>query len=95
LRAFGADAKPDANAIMITARRLLEHLRARPFRPFRLCLSDGSSHDVPHPEFAWVFGSTIFIGVPGRSNDRAEEYVKEVAILHVTRIEKLPAEKAK
>jgi len=50
---------------------------------------------VPHPEFAWVFGSALFVGVSGRSTKHPEDYVKEVAILHITRIEKLPAEKAK
>ena len=95
LRGFGPDAKSDDNAIMITARRLREYLQAHPFRPFRLVLSDGSAHEVPHPEFAWVFGSSIFVGMPGKSTKHPEDYVKEVAILHVTRIEKLPAEKAK
>jgi hypothetical protein len=67
LRGTGADDNPDSDATMITARHIREHLSARPFRPLRLFFSDGSSHDVPHPEFAWVFGSTIFVGVPGRS----------------------------
>jgi hypothetical protein len=80
---------------MITARQIREHLSARPFRPLRLFLSDGSSHDVPHPEFAWVFGSSVFVGVSGRSTKHPEDFVKEIAILHITRIEKLPAERAK
>ena len=80
---------------MITPRQIREHLSVRPFRPFRLFLSDASSHDVPHPEFAWVFGSSLFVGVSGRSSKHPEDYVKEIAILHITRIEKLRDEKTK
>jgi hypothetical protein len=41
-------------------------MQARPFRPFRITMADGSHHDVPHPDFiayspaGWtcvVFGS--------------------------------------
>lgn len=80
---------------MITARPIREYLQAKPFKPFRLFLSDGSSHEVPHPEFAWVFGSTVFVGVAGKSTKTPEDYVKQVAILHITRIERLPEAKPK
>ena len=80
---------------MITPRQVRDYLNARPFRPFRLFHSDGSAHEVPHPEFAWVFGSSFFVGVPDKSTKHPEDYVKQVVIHHVTRIEKLPAEKAK
>ena len=80
--------------VMITARQIREYLQAKPFRPFRLCLSDGSSHTVPHPEFAWVFGSTVFGGVAGKSSKHPDEFVKQISLLHITRIEKLSAEKA-
>jgi len=75
---------------MITAARIREKLSSRPFRPFRLFLSDGSKHEVPHPEFAWVFGGRVFVGVPRRNGDAAGDIVKELAILHLTRIEELP-----
>lgn len=80
---------------MISARQIREYLQAKPFRPFRLFLSDGSRHEIPHPEFAWVFGSTVFVGVAGKSTKAPEDFVKQVAILHITRIERLPAAKAK
>lgn len=74
---------------MITASRIRELLSETPFRPFRVYLSDGSHHDVPHPEFAWVFGSSIFIGLAAGSNGHVEHFVKELSLLHVSRIEKL------
>jgi hypothetical protein len=80
---------------MITARQIRHYLETKPFRPFRLFLSDGSRHEVPHPEFAWVFGSTVFVGVSGSSGKASEEFVKQLSVLHITRIEPLPAGKAK
>jgi hypothetical protein len=80
---------------MITARQIREYVQAKPFKPFLLFLSDGSSHEVPHPEFAWVFGSTVFVGVAGKSTKAPEDFVKQISILHVTRIERIPAAKAK
>jgi len=78
---------------MITPTRIAQLLTRRPFRPIRLFLSDGSRHDVPHPEFAWVFDGRVFIGVQGKRD--AEGIVKEIAILHVTRVEELTAHKSK
>lgn len=73
---------------MINARRIKELLGARPFVPFRVYLSDGSMHEVPHPEFAWVFGGSLFIGKKGDGSGAGEqEWVAELAILHVSRIE--------
>lgn len=78
---------------MITARNLRELLDARPFRPFRLFLTDGSSHHVPHPEFAWVFGGRIFVGEASGSDIETGTGVKQLSLLHVVRIEELPSGK--
>ena len=80
---------------MIAARQIRGYLQAKPFKPFRLFLSDGSSHEVPHPEFAWVFGGTVFVGVAAKSTRAPEDFVKQISILDVTRVERMPAAKAK
>jgi hypothetical protein len=80
---------------MIGAARIREKLRQTPFRPFRLFLSDGSFHDVPHPEFAWVFGGRVFVGLASRNGGGRQERVKELSILHLTRIEDSPRRKPK
>ena len=80
---------------MMTPARIKEILGRGPFRPFRLFLSDGSEHDVPHPEFAWVFGGRMFIGTPGKGTPYSEGPLKEIAILHVTRVEELASHKTK
>jgi hypothetical protein len=78
---------------MITAERIRELLKRRPFRPFQLFLSDGSRHKVPRPEFAWVFGGRVFIGVASSPGSHAGGSVKELAILDLTRIEELAPQK--
>ena len=80
---------------MITPERIKELLNRSPFRPIRLFLSDGSHHDVPHPEFAWVYGGRMFIGSPGNSASYAVGPLKEIAIVHVTRVEEIKRRKAK
>lgn len=79
---------------MIPSVQIKELLNRKPFRPFRLFLSDGSHHDVPHPEFAWVFGGRVFIGVPSNGGE-AHGRIKELAVLHLTRVEDLAQRKPK
>jgi hypothetical protein len=78
---------------MISASHVREWLAETPFQPFRIYLSDGSYHDVPHPEFAWIFGSRIFLGMVSGSNSHVEDQVKQLSLLHVSRIEPLPAKR--
>ena len=80
---------------MITAEHIRELINAKPFQAFRLLLSDGSSHNVPHSEFAWVFGSRVFVGVASRSATEADGLVKQLSLLHISRIEELPRAKSK
>ena len=77
---------------MISPLRIRKLLAAQPFKPFRIHLSDGSNYAVPHPEFAWVFGRTVFVGIAGPSAD--DGFAEELSILHITRIEKLGPAKA-
>ncbi len=45
----------------MAARNIRELLDARPFRPFSIFLTDGSSQDIPHPEFGRVIGGRICV----------------------------------
>ena len=67
---------------------IFDHHRNKPFQPIRICLSDGSSYDVRHPEMMAISATAVFIaqppevdGVPGRS--------VHCDPLHITRIEPL------
>lgn len=66
---------------MITTARLGESQQARPFRPFRILLTDGLHHDIPHPKFAWLSGSWRYVGWIDKA--------REPAALRITRIEPL------
>jgi len=64
-------------------------LKQVPFRKLRVSLSDGSSHEIPHPDFAFVMQHEFLIvtevtreGVPRRA--------LRVDPLHVTLIERAP-----
>jgi hypothetical protein len=50
----------------MTPNDLREDLRAQPFRPIRLVVSDGSHYDIQHPELCMVGLGSVIIGL---SND--------------------------
>jgi len=65
-------------------------LRARPFEPFRLHLSDGSHFDVGHPELAIVGRNRVVVGLPGKRGPKGpvERFVNG-SLMHITRTEVL------
>jgi hypothetical protein len=70
---------------------LIEHLRRRPFRRFRLILTDGRAFEVRHPELAMVGGSTVSISL-ARPRDPEPMHDRQVTVplVDVLRVE--PAE---
>ncbi len=69
---------------------VLQLLRARPFLPFRIALSDGRQYEIRHPDNAIVSRSTVLVGVPGhRGPDGPAERVVTCALVHITRMEAL------
>lgn len=69
---------------------ILRFLRARPFEPFRIYMSDGSTFDIKHPELALVERSTVLVGVPGpQGPDGPLERTVFCALMHITRAEKV------
>lgn len=69
---------------------IVQLLRTRPFEPFRICLSDGQSYEIRHPELAIVDRSKVVIGVPGpRGIDGPAERTVNCALLQITRTEPL------
>ena len=73
---------------MITAKQIRELLEARPFRPFRICMSDGTHRDITHHDMAWVTKSTVEVGI-NLDADGFAEYVARCSILHITKLEDL------
>ena len=72
-----------------------ELLRQQPFEPFRLCLVDGSSYEIRHPDQIVVRRSTLTVAgtiahLPKPLGDR--DVI--VAILHISRLEPIEASSA-
>ena len=69
---------------------VLQRLRARPFQPYRIWLSDGEDYEIRHSEMAIVSRSTVLVGIPGpRGPEGPAERVVTCALLHITRMELL------
>ena len=71
-------------------------LRDRPFQPFRFFIHEITSYEVRHPDAAVVSASTVTVltreNGPGPLNFDQEVIV---ALLHITRIERIPMPFAK
>ncbi len=65
-----------------------EFVHRRPFRPFRVTLTDGRTYDVHHPEMAMVGRSSVVIGLP-QPGDPEPVYDRAVtvALIHIMQIE--------
>ena len=67
---------------------ILRLLRVRPFRPFRISLSDGSKYEVLHPELAIVEPSVVTVGIPGPGGmEQPVERTVQIALLHINKME--------
>lgn len=65
-----------------------ELVRRKPFRPFRITLTDGQAYDVRHPELAMVGRSTVAIGLPANGKDETiYDRLVTVDLLHIMQTE--------
>ncbi len=67
---------------------LATELRRRPFRPFRITLTEGSTYDIRHPELCMAGRRSAVIGltVPNAA-DRLFEQSVTVDLLHIVKLE--------
>jgi hypothetical protein len=65
---------------------LYDALHKSPFEPFRLQLTNGQSHVIRHPDFAWLTRGTVYIGVPSGKDDVPDRAI-QCDVLHVVAIE--------
>jgi len=66
---------------------LLDHLRERPFQPFRLHLTDGTTYEIRHPERIKVFRSKAHVFC--HRNDQPGDLVlryEAIALVHINRL---------
>ncbi len=64
--------------------------RARPFRPFRVTLTNGEEFDIKHPELLLVGGGMVYLlREASRHPDQLDVPVVHAALTHVVKIEHL------
>lgn len=73
---------------MITAEQIRELMRSKPFKPFRICLSDGSGYDITNHDMVMVGRNTVEVGVQPDAQGFAAHFAR-CSILHITRLEDL------
>jgi hypothetical protein len=77
----------DYNSNM-TVQTFRELLTQQPFKPFRLVMSSGQTHEVRHPEMALLTRTDILVGTEIADDGVPAEF-KICSLLHVTTIEPL------
>ena len=73
---------------MFTAEYLRNLMSAHPFKPFRICMSDGKSFDIPNHDAALVARSYVEVARDPDEKGFADIFDR-CAILHITRVEEL------
>jgi hypothetical protein len=72
---------------------LKERMELQPFKPFRICMSDGKTYDITNHDMMFVKRNAVLVGIDFDDNSIAERLV-ECALLHITRLEDIPAAQA-
>lgn len=62
-------------------------LRMRPFVPFRVVTSDGTTYEVRHPELCMVGFPSVIIGYPDPREPGAYARYDIVSMRHIVRLE--------
>lgn len=74
---------------MIRREDVLENLDKRPFEPFRICMTDGRTYDVTHPDLCIPSRNTVYVGVPDPRLRRTVVRMDQCAYVHIVRFEPL------
>ena len=68
---------------------MTELIRAQPFSPLRIHVSDGGMYDVVHPDQMIVLRQRVDIGVKPDAETGVVERVEHVSLLRVVKVEEL------
>ncbi len=69
---------------------LKAQLDARPFAPFRLYLTDGTTFEVRHPELFMLGRRSVLIGLAANPEQKHYDRWTTVDLFHIMRTEPLP-----
>ncbi len=78
---------------MFTASQIKERLEEKPFRPFRIKMSNGETYDIQNHDAAWVLSNAVEIGIDSDAEGFALK-TRRCAILHIASIEDIQTPKA-
>jgi hypothetical protein len=79
-----------AGGAIMRAEELMELLRAQPFVPLRIHMTDGQTYDIRHPDMVLVLRQRVDIGLQPDPATGVLERVEHCSLLHIVRIEELP-----
>jgi hypothetical protein len=69
---------------------LLDRLKANPFVPFRVTLSNRTTYDIHQPSQMWPGRQSVLIGFPSRDDPWVYDKHVTVALIHINNIEPIP-----
>lgn len=70
---------------------LRSRMHIRPFAPFRLFLTDGTTFDVRHPELFMLGKRSVVVGFAAQPDQKHYDRWTTVDLLHIMRTEPLSA----
>ena len=73
---------------MFTALHFKERINQRPFKPFRIYMSDGKQYDITNHDMALVKRHALEVGIDPDQDSIVGRTV-ECALIHITRVEEL------
>ncbi len=74
---------------MIRPEDIRERIDKRPFEPFRICMTDGRTYDVTHPELCLLARTTAWVAIPDPKVKRMVMRIDQCALVHIVCIEPL------
>lgn len=72
---------------MFRSEDIRKHLDRRPFEAFRICLSDGQTYEVRHPDLCIVDPNTVYVGKADVRRPGVAMEVHHCALAHIVRFE--------
>ena len=75
----------------MTRTDLANRVKQRPFVPFRLVLTEGSTYEIRHPEQIMLARDSAVIGLPGPEEDFFDTTVL-VDLFHIVRLEPIASQ---
>lgn len=78
---------------MFNLKDVRQILDKSPFEPFRICMTDGRSYDIAHPDLCMLGRTSVYVGVPDPKLKRVVMRVDQCALVHIVRFEELNGNK--